>query len=351
MNKEQWCRAYEPAPESFRYAVQAALKTKEEKTMKKAISRTAVLAIALCLLMSTALAAGIGLLDFLHTNDTGEIQVIKPEIMSKTQGKMQIEVQEAACDGMTAHIVVAYKLEDAKMVWDVYSESVEEADKEKVVFFQENQMVQVNGEENYSYGFDFRQISDEEIVADYLIDLRKLPGKVPDELYVSLGLRTMDMQWETLEKCGVEVKIPVQKANQQVYVAEGLPLEQDNYRLLSAQVVRTDIGCYLTVEAEDVATAEEMEPYVEDYNVMINRYPLQGNFGMKALDENGNEYKVLYALTRHLNESDVETVVHCQVETILQRFDVGDTLTLFPVVNHSAFEGVLKPITLKLQAK
>lgn len=351
MNREEWRCAYEPAPESFRHAVQTALKTKEEKTMKKAISRTAVLAIALCLLMSTALAAGIGLLDFLHTDDTGEIAVVTPEIMSKTQGEMQLEVQEAACDGMTAHIVVAYQQEGAKLVWDVYAESVEEADMGKAVFFQENQMVQVNGEEIYSYGFDFRQISDEEIVADYLIDLRKLPGEVPDELYVSLGLRTMDMQWETLEKCGVEVKIPVQKANQQVYVAQGLPLEQDNYRLLSAKVVRTDIGCYLTIEAEDVATAEEMEPYVEDYNVMINRYPLQGNFGMKALDENGNEYKVLYASNRHLNESDVETVIHCQVETIFQRFDIGDTLTLFPVVKNNAFEGVLQPITLQMKAQ
>ena len=351
MNKEQWCRAYEPAPESFRYAVQAALKTKEEKTMKKAISRTAVLAIALCLLMSTALAAGIGLLDFLHTNDTGNIQVTKPQAVAISADKVQIDVREAICDGMAAHVVAAFKLEGVKLISDRHWEGIVEDEKEYTVLFQEGYMVQVNGEKVYSYGFDYQFESDDTVVVDYIIDLRRVQQELPEELELAVGMRMYTTDWEVLEECSFSVQVPVQSDNWKIYEAVELPVEQDNYRLLSAQVVRTDIGCYLTVEAEDVATAEEMEPYVEDYNVMINRYPLQGNFGMKALDENGKEYKVLYSLNWPLNDSGVETVVHCRVETIFQRFDVGDTLTLFPVVNHSAFEGVLKPITLKLQAK
>ena len=351
MNREEWRCAYEPAPESFRHAVQTALKTKEEKTMKKAISRTAVLAIALCLLMSTALAAGIGLLDFLYANDTGNLQVTKPVAVVMTADKVQIDVREAICDGMAAHVVAAYKLEGVKLISDRHWEGIAEAEKGHTVLFQEGYMVQVNGEKLYSYGFDYRFESDDTIVVDYLIDLRKMKQELSEELEVTVGMRMMDTNWETLEECSFAVQMPVQSDNWKIYEAVNLPIEQDNYRLLSVKVVRTDIGCYLTAEAEDVATAEEMEPYVEDYNVMINRYPLQGNFGMKALDENGNEYKVLYASNRHLNESDVETVIHCQVETIFQRFDIGDTLTLFPVVKNDAFEGVLKPITIQMKAQ
>lgn len=349
MNKEQWRRAYEPAPESFRYAVQAALKTKEEKTMKKAISRTAVLAIALCLIMSTALAAGIGLLDFLHTNDTGEIQVTKPQTVAVTADKVQIDVREAICDGMAAHVVAAFKLEGVKLVSDRHWETIAEDEKEHTVMFQEGYMVQVNGENLYSYGFDYLYESDDTIVVDYLIDLRKMKQEIPQELELTLDMRMLDTNWETLEKCSFAVQVPVQKDNWTTYEAVNLPIEQNNYRVTSAQVVRTDIGCYLTMELQDTVPAEEMEPYAEDRAEMVRRYPLQGQFWMKALDENGKEYKLLYSQGRHLNESDVETIVHLLDETTYQRFEVGETLTLQPVCEGYGSE--LLPIILKLQAK
>ena len=350
MNMEAWRRAYEPAPAGFHCAVQAALKMKEEKMVKKAIPRTIVIAFALCvLLLGTALAVGAGLLDFLYVHDTGNVQVIAPEIMRKTGEKVHVDVREAACDGITAHVVVAFKLEGTKLVRDTYAEILSEMDRANTMLFQENYEITVNGEAVYSYGFNYRYEGEDTVVADYLIDLRKLNQEMPETLLISLGMRVMDFDYNTLEKCDVEVKVPVQCVSRQVYTATNLPCEQDNYRLLSAQVVRTDIGCYLTIEAEDIATAEEMEPYVESYVTMINRYPVQGSFGVNALDENGNAYQVLYAQRRALNESDVETVVHLRCETICQRFDVGDMLTIQPFVNDARFKGQLLPITLRLQ--
>ena len=59
MNRQQWQRAIEPAPEDFHRAVAHALRTKEERQpMKRAIPRALILACALVL----ALAVGIYLL-------------------------------------------------------------------------------------------------------------------------------------------------------------------------------------------------------------------------------------------------------------------------------------------------
>ena len=59
MNRQQWQRAIEPAPENFHRAVAHALRTKEERQpMKRAIPRALILACALVL----ALAVGIYLL-------------------------------------------------------------------------------------------------------------------------------------------------------------------------------------------------------------------------------------------------------------------------------------------------
>ena len=59
MNRQQWQRAIEPAPEDFHRAVAHALRTKEEQQpMKRAIPRALILACALVL----ALAVGIYLL-------------------------------------------------------------------------------------------------------------------------------------------------------------------------------------------------------------------------------------------------------------------------------------------------
>lgn len=317
--------------------------------MKKAISRTVVLAVALCLLMGTALAASVGLMDFLYTNDTGTVQIAAPEVVRKAADRVQMDVREAACDGMVAHVVVAYKLEDMKLVWDVHYDSVSEAQKEKTALFQEHQAIEVNGEKVFSYGFDYRYEDDHTIVADYLIDLRGISRKLGDQLQISAGMRMMNLQWETLEDCSFEVLVPVQHDDWPVYEAVNLPCEQNNYRLLSAQLMRTDIGCYLTIEAEDTVSAAEMEPYAEDHAAMVSRYPMHGQFGVMLLDEKGGEYRNLYTLTRHLNESDVETIVHLQTETICQKFDVGNTLVIQPICEGYGDE--LIPITLEMKKK
>lgn len=352
MTQEEWRRAYEAAPEGFCRAVQTALEQKEEHEMKKMIPRTAALVLALLvLLMGTALAVGIGLVDFLGIGDTGDVQVAAPEVISMTDGKVRIEVREAACDGIFAHVVAAFTLEDKQLVWDVHCDEIQEEDKARTVMFQEGQTVTVGEDTCWSYGFQYIQESDETIVADYLVDLRQMEGQLPEKLQLTCSMRMIDMDWQTMENCEFTVQVPVQMANRQAYTAVNLPCEQDNYRLLSAQVVRTDIGCYLTIEAEDIATAAEMEPYVESYVTMINRYPVHGNFGVNALDESGNAYRMLYAQSRHLNESDVETVVHLRSETICRRFNVGEKLIIQPFVGDARFEGQLQPITLRLQPR
>ena len=115
MNRQQWQRAIEPAPENFHRAVAHALRTKEEQQpMKRAIPRALILACALVLaLASVALAAETGLLDFLHLDTLGKVNAVQPEMhMVKPGQYLTAEIRQAACDGVSAHIVVAYSVKD-----------------------------------------------------------------------------------------------------------------------------------------------------------------------------------------------------------------------------------------------
>lgn len=115
MNRQQWQRAIEPAPENFHRAVAHALRTKEERQpMKRAIPRALILACALVLaLASVALAAETGLLDFLHLDTLGKVNAVQPEMhMVKPGQYLTAEIRQAACDGISAHIVVAYSVKD-----------------------------------------------------------------------------------------------------------------------------------------------------------------------------------------------------------------------------------------------
>ena len=111
MNRQQWQRAIEPAPENFHRAVAHALRTKEERQpMKRAIPRALILVLALA---SVALAAETGLLDFLHLDTLGKVNAVQPEMhMVKPGQYLTAEIRQAACDGVSAHIVVAYSVKD-----------------------------------------------------------------------------------------------------------------------------------------------------------------------------------------------------------------------------------------------
>ena len=99
MNRQQWQRAIEPAPENFHRAVAHALRTKEEQQpMKRAIPRALILACALVLaLASVALAAETGLLDFLHLDTLGKVNAVQPEMhMVKPGQYLTAEILELA---------------------------------------------------------------------------------------------------------------------------------------------------------------------------------------------------------------------------------------------------------------
>ena len=99
MNRQQWQRAIEPAPENFHRAVAHALRTKEEQQpMKRAIPRALILACALVLaLASVALAAETGLLDFLHLDTLGRVNAVQPEMHLVKPGQyLTAEILELA---------------------------------------------------------------------------------------------------------------------------------------------------------------------------------------------------------------------------------------------------------------
>ena len=110
MKDLNWKDSFEPAPDAFEASVRYALQTKEEKQMKRIIPRSAVIAIALILaLMATALAFSGDILNFLHTDNIGEVQIQKPDVKVdyKADGIIkEIRVDEAVCDGRSVHMLV-----------------------------------------------------------------------------------------------------------------------------------------------------------------------------------------------------------------------------------------------------
>ena len=124
MKELNWKDCFEPAPEAFERSVQRALQTKtEEHQMKRIIPRSVIIAFALILvLMATALAFGGDILNFLHTNDIGEVEIQKPDVKveyAETGILKEIKVDEAVCDGRSVHMLVTWIADPEKgaLLW------------------------------------------------------------------------------------------------------------------------------------------------------------------------------------------------------------------------------------------
>ena len=363
MNQQQWQRAIEPAPESFHCAVAHALRTKEEQqSMKRAIPRALILACALVLaLASAALAAETGLLDFLHLDTLGKVNAVQPELNMTKQGQyLTAEIRQAACDGVSAHIVIAYSTKDNKDAlrmdydWDRDVDFAAERAACQREFLMNTQTI---FEEATQMGLDntgiqWRYESAQTMVVDYSADLRgldKIPGQLTLAFEPTAYLAGDEADAET-DALSFEVALPVQTVDKEVWQAKNIPDTGANWKLDSLTLTRTDMGCYLDVEVEDpdLATCDSLtgDDQEGDSEKIAEILPLRGSFWLDVLDASGNACARLNGGYKE-NLSEVDEWVHDSIHIYLQRFEVGDTITLRPY--DSAAKKQMEPITIQLE--
>ena len=362
MNRQQWQRAIEPAPEDFHRTVAHALRTKEEQQpMKRAIPRALILACALVLaLASVALAAETGLLDFLHLDTLGRVNAVQPEMhMVKPGQYLTAEIRQAACDGVSAHIVVAYSVKDKndalRMDYDWNNGSIDFAAERAAC--QRELMVNTQWISEKTTGMDldstciqWRYESAQTMVVDYSADLREL-AEIPEQLTLTFDPTAYlagDETYAEADALSFEVTLPAQTVEKEVWQAKDIPDTGANWKLDSLTLTRTDMGCYLDVEVEDPDQAEcnRLLDAVPEGGSYAEILPLLGSFWVDTLDDSGNAYVRLNGGFKEPLSQDVEWT-HEIIHIYLQRFEVGDTITIRPY--DSGTKKMMDTMTLQLE--
>ena len=386
MTKQEWQRCFAPAPAAFEQAVQQALRTKEEKQMKRMIPRTAILAVALLLILTaTALAVGGGLKDFLHSNNLGEIKIQQPQLHPQYESLRilsDLQVTEAVCDGRSVHMITTYAIDPARGAlvfandWqhmeDLPFAAERAAAKEVFIVVPGEITLQSKGQQYYVWNsLDCRYDSPYALTVDasffvYNFDLGDtLTVCKTDTLYtVRPGSSTY---WDTQESLPYEVIIPVQTAGTHVYEAINMPILLENYKINAARVTRTDLACYFEVEVEDDYDLEEYahsfvtveEPIrferedgsvtesISTYEKSTMTLPLHGSWWFKVLAADGAEQPLLTSSIRPLDE-DADEWEHSLVIETTPSFTVENVITIQPF--DSSTDTLYAPITLELKA-
>lgn len=368
MNDINWKRCFEPAPEAFEASVRQALQTKkEEKQMKRMIPRSAVIAFAIVLVLTaTALAFGGDILNFLHTDNLGNIQIQTPDVdveYAETGILKEVQVKEAVCDGRAVHMLLTCSIDPEKgaLLWG------NDWDKENLPFAAEraaaphvytvNPLELVIETDGNSYpvwdGCHIRYDSAYSITADITFFIDDIePG---DSLTASRIIRICELipgnnvEINECESIPVRITMPVQIADTTVYEAVNLPMELENYKVLSAKVIRTDLGCYIEVEAEDNYDADEYEESIseEGYPAMI--LPLHGSGGWFSLvNSDGTEIRSLTSDQKYLERHDDEWM-HILIREMFPAREIGSSITIQPL-DMDTLERYT-PYTLELKAK
>lgn len=364
MNRQQWQRAIEPAPENFHRAVAHALRTKEEQQpMKRAIPRALILVCALVLaLTSVALAAETGLLDFLHLDTLGKVNAVQPEMhMVKPGQYLTAEIRQAACDGVSAHIVVAYSVKNKndalRMDYDWNNGNIDFAAERAAC--QRELMVntqwiseKTTGMDLDNTGIQWRYESAQTMVVDYSADLRGL-AEIPEQLTLVFDPTAYLAGNETYAEADAlsfEVTLPAQTVEKEVWQAKNIPDTGANWKLDSLTLTRTDMGCYLDVEVEDPDKAECERLLGADFEggskEAAEKLPLRGSFWVDALDASGNAYARLSGGFKE-NLSEDEEWTHEIIHVYWQRFEVGDTITIRPY--DSGTKKMMDTMTLQME--
>lgn len=363
MERKDWQRAIEPAPQQFQDAIAAALKSKEEHTMKRAIPRIVIVACALVLALGgVAVAAEVGLLDFLHLDSLGTVQSVTPSFRSLNAGENTYplcpSIREAATDGISAHIVVAYETGNAGdallMDFDEGKENVdfaaERAQYDRVMLLNTQEVMAA--EEYLTTGIQWRYESAQVIVVDYSVDLRSL-GETPETLTLSFcpTVYEANVEQAPLSSIAFEVAFSAQTAQKEQWKAVDIPQTGANWKIHHITLTRTDMACYLDVEVEDDMDMDEYNRlFGADFEggseEMAQVLPLHGNLWLDVLDENGQPYARLNGGVK-LELSEEDEWHHQLIRVNLQRFEVGDSITLRPY--DSATGAVYDAITVKIQ--
>ena len=371
MKDLNWKDCFEPAPEAFERSVQHALQTKtEEQHMKRMIPRSAVIAFALILvLMASALAFGGDILNFLHTDNLGEVQIQKPDVKveyAETGILKEIRVDEAVCDGRSVHMLVTWIADPEKGAllwgsdWDVDPNSVpfaaERAAAPKVYLLNPGSMTVETGGQQYDVwdGWHKRYDSAYSITADttFFIDDLELGDTLTAIRPTSIYEYDPDPESNTpaIEMVPCSVTMPVQVAGTRTYEATNLPIKLENYKVNSAKVTRTDLGIYVEVEAEDDYDPEEYENSFsegpgEGYPTLT--LPLHGSAWYRLLDQDGNEIASLTSDQKYLaNDDDGEEWAHLLIREMFPVAEIGSSITIQPLDTGSMER--FTPYTLEL---
>ena len=371
MKDLNWKDCFEPAPEAFERSVQHALQTKtEEQHMKRMIPRSAVIAFALILvLMASALAFGGDILNFLHTDNLGEVQIQKPDVKveyAETGILKEIRVDEAVCDGRSVHMLVTWIADPEKGAllwgsdWDVDPNSVpfaaERAAAPKVYLLNPGSMTVETGGQQYDVwdGWHERYDSAYSITADttFFIDDLELGDTLTAirPTYIYEYDPDPESNAPAIEMVPCSVTMPVQVAGTRTYEATNLPIKLENYKVNSAKVTRTDLGIYVEVEAEDDYDPEEYENSFsegpgEGYPTLT--LPLHGSAWYRLLDQDGNEIASLTSDQKYLaNDDDGEEWAHLLIREMFPVAEIGSSITIQPLDTGSMER--FTPYTLEL---
>ena len=356
MKDLNWKDCFEPAPEAFEASVRHALQTKEDKQMKRILPRSAVIAFALILaLMATALAFGGDILNFLHAKDIGEVQIQKPDVKVeyvKDGILKEIRVDEAVCDGRSVHMLVTWTADPEKgaLLWgfDLYKDlntlpfAAERAAAPKVYVLNPVEEIIETGGQRYEImsNLDERYDSAYSITADitFFIDDMELGDTLTAVSSADIDefVQNDDDTMPLVETVPYSVTIPVQVTETRTWEATNLPVTLENYKVLSARVTRTDLGCYVEVEVEDDYDPEEYEnSMVEDEDgcsVPTLTLPLHGSPWFRLLDQDGKEIPCMTNEWKNLERfNDGEEWVHLLIREMVPAFEVGSTLTVQPL--------------------
>ena len=135
------------------------------------------------------------------------------------------------------------------------------------------------------------------------------------------------------EKVPFSVTMPVQVAKTRVYEATNLPIKLENYKVLSAKVVRTDMGCYIEVEAEDDFDWDEYENSLSEgpgQGYPTITLPLHGSAWFDVLDQDGKELPCMTNDQKYF-ETDDDEWVHLLIREMFPISEVGSTITIQPL--------------------
>ena len=190
------------------------------------------------------------------------------------------------------------------------------------------------------------------MVVDYSADLREL-AEIPEQLTLTfdpMAYLAGDETYAEADALSFELTLPAQTVEKEVWQAKDIPDTGANWKLDSLTLTRTDMGCYLDMEVEDPDQAECNRLLGADFEggskEAAEKLPLRGSFWVDALDASGNAYARLNGGFKE-NLSEDEEWTHEIIHVYLQRFEVGDTITIRPY--DSGTKKMMDTMTLQLE--